>query len=822
VRVDRGELPNGLRIVVLAEPNASEVAITMRYGVGDADDPIGREGLAHLVEHVMFEPVLERLETRALAFNGYTTHDSTLYVEHAAPDQLSAMLGIEADRIRATCDAVSAAAFERQREVVSNELRERADDDAIRSALATAVFGTGHPFARVSSAATVAAITREQVCAFVAQHYAPSNAVLVVSGDTTLAEVRPLVEAAFADVPRREVEVTKLAPAGGPHQVQLEAPVDREWVLLAWPMPADPARRAQLLAVAGMATTIIQAHLNGVAGTLELGAGSAKMLAIAVSPRETSPDDALANAKHDLTHTNSWFGSGLYEHAANRAIYQYVSALDRGDDRDVALADEVAAGRRVDVIAPLDALRAMSRDQAHDLIGRALDPDAATIVRLHPDKGATHASSSLVSTFREQRPRHPEDPAAAHAPLVLPAVENPLVEVRRYTLANGLNVVLAPLGTMPIVDVRLVFPTGTADDPAGKLGLAELAADALDAKSDPDTLRFIQAGGSVDVDAAFDHTAFVASGLAGQLDTMLQGLDGMVREGGYESAGEAVEWLNASVTAKRPERVAEDAWRAAIYGPRHPYVRAGRWDHADKLTNDDLVRFRATHYVPGGATLIVTGNFDRGDAERWIAYYFADWHGAASSHQGPAIHLDPFVFAQTREGTQLQIRAAFAAPADPATARVVAEMLDEASADVRDELAASYGVHAALVEQRLGSRILLTGAVDANRAADVARLLHDRLARLSSDEMLFVSARRRVVAKLRSIDTTASGLADRFVRDVDVARPTAEATAALTLDQIAPALAALDLARATILLRGPASATGAAATGFGRSATPLN
>jgi hypothetical protein len=117
---------------------------------------------------------------------------------------------------------------------------------------------------------------------------------------------------------------------------------------------------------------------------------------------------------------------------------------------------------------------------------------------------------------------------------------------------------------------------------------------------------------------------------------------------------------------------------------------------------------------------------------------------------------------------------------------------------------------------------LLTGAVDANRAADVARLLHDRLARLSSDEMLFVSARRRVVAKLRSIDTTASGLAERFVRDVDVARPTAEATAALTLDQIAPALAALDLARATILLRGPASATGAAATGFGRSATPLN
>ena len=127
-----------------------------------------------------------------------------------------------------------------------------------------------------------------------------------------------------------------------------------------------------------MATTIIQAHLSGVVGTVELGAGDATMLAIAVSPREISIDDALANAKYGLTHTNAWFGSGLYEYAANHAIYQYVSTLDHTDDRDIALADEVAAGRAVDVVAPLGALRAMTRDQAHDLIGSALDPDRRT------------------------------------------------------------------------------------------------------------------------------------------------------------------------------------------------------------------------------------------------------------------------------------------------------------------------------------------------------------------------------------------------------------------------------------------------------------
>ena len=244
VTVERAELANGLRVVVVAEPTASEVAITMRYGVGDADDPAGREGLAHLSEHVLFEPVLDRLETDSVAFNGYTTHDSTLYVERATPDKLAAMLAIEGERTRATCDAVTPAAFERQREVVRNELRERGDEDADSlGACHRPCSVPAHPFARVSSATDGPGNhARSRSAQFVAQHYVPSNAVLVVSGRTTLAEVRPLVETAFGQVPRPAMSSgPRIAPPAGPHQVELEAPVDREWVLLAWPMPAQPA-----------------------------------------------------------------------------------------------------------------------------------------------------------------------------------------------------------------------------------------------------------------------------------------------------------------------------------------------------------------------------------------------------------------------------------------------------------------------------------------------------------------------------------------------------------------------------------------------------
>src|SRR4051812_36686395 len=74
--VEQDELANGLRVVVVPEPSVPEVSVTIRYGVGSADDPAGKEGIAHLVEHLMFEQargdeaIFDVLERQALAFNG--------------------------------------------------------------------------------------------------------------------------------------------------------------------------------------------------------------------------------------------------------------------------------------------------------------------------------------------------------------------------------------------------------------------------------------------------------------------------------------------------------------------------------------------------------------------------------------------------------------------------------------------------------------------------------------------------------------------------------------------------------------------------------
>lgn len=802
--------------MVVPEPATSEVAVTVRYGVGAVDDPIGREGLAHLVEHLSYEPIVDELETASLEFNGYTSLDATLYVERTTPEQLAAVLAVEARRLRTNCPALSPSAFERQREVVRNELRERSDADAIRAALAAGVFGAGHPFARRSTPEAVGTITQAEACTFFAQHYGPNNAVIVVSGNVTLAAVRPLIEASFGDVPRAAITAPTIAAPAVHQRISIDAPVERQWIVLAWPLPADRVKRAQVRALVAMTRTLVNVRVNGLVTTLELGSGATRAIAIAIAPsKDITADGALTSAEYQLGHTNSWFGSGLYEHTANRAIYRYVAALDHGFDRDGELADEAAAGELA-ITTPLERLRSMSRDEAHELIGTAFDPDAATIVTLHPVT-AHHTNSSLVSTFREDRPRHPEDPHEAHAPAPATPAPDALATVHRRTLANGLRIVLAPLGTMPVVDVRLVFPTGTADDPPGKRGVAELAAEALDARDDEDALRFLQIGATIDADVGFDHTDLSVHGLAGQLDTLLQGLDGTVRGGNYEHAGEVVGVLNQAVSGDRSQRIAEDAWRTAIYGSHHPYVYAGTWAHTDRLFLDDLLRFRRTHYVPTGAVLIVAGNFVPADAERWIDYYFADWKGALPARYSAPIGFQALAFAQPTDDSQITLRIAFRAPADRTTALIVVEMLDETSADVRNELAASYGVHAHLTEHRLGATVELVGRVDANRAAEACTLLRERIAKLASDEMLFVSARRRVIARLRSIDTSASGLADRFVREIDLARTLDVTATSITIEQLAP----LSLEHAAILIRGPAASVQAAFAALGRTPTPL-
>ncbi|NVB78802.1 MAG: insulinase family protein [Kofleriaceae bacterium] len=846
ISVDHFQLENGLKVVVAPAPEASEVSVTVRYAVGTADDPVGREGLAHLLEHLTFEHVrddaalFDILEDRALDFNGITTLDATLYRESGTPAQLEELLDLEAVRMGQACMEISEASFARQREIVRNELRERDSGASIQSTLHAAVYAKDHAFARRATVESVAAITRDEACAFAAKRYVPSNAVVVVSGPVTMRDVRQLLDKTIGRVPKAEGERPRATPYDPrARRVTVEGPVVQPWFVLAWPLPTDPIARTKVEAIAAMAATLVNARINGTTSLLELGAGNARTIAIAVAPStDISFEDALDHAKDELSRMGPWFGSGIYEHVKSRAIYQFASSLETSLARDRDLAELAASNGDAGAITD-DALRgllAMSRDEADDLVRSALDPDKATTIVIRPSRGTTERVDTLAPPFHEERRRKTEDPAEARQQVAnRPAPVKPFEHAQTYEMSNGLHVVLLPLSTMPTLEVRLALPVGTADERAGQRGIALIAADALDPPFDTEMYKFLQAGGRVDRETYFDQTVFSVRGLAPDLDVLLGGLATTLREGSYDndSVRDAAKW-HASNRIDAKDRAATSVWRDALYGANHPYCDASLWSRADRAARDvDAVsRFRRSHYVPDGATLVIAGQFDPSDASRWIDFHFKDWTGEAPERPGDRATLQPLAFAQKDDRSQIDVDLAFAAPGgDDVALAIVAEMLDEVIADVREQLAASYGLDATLVQRRLSSTIQLAGSIEASRAAEAMALLRDRLATLreggDAAASRFVAARRHVISRLSSVDTRAASLADSVVDDLArTGKPRltlagADHAMSLTIDKIAPLLQGLDLSRAAIVARGPEPALRAAFTAIGRQPTFL-
>ena len=208
-------LQNGMRVVVVPDRRAPVVTQMLWYRVGGVDDPPGLSGLAHFFEHMMFrgtKAVPGDQFSRTVARNGgqdnaFTTHDYTAFFEQIAKDRLPIVMGLEADRM-ANLD-LSDKNVRTERDVVLEERRMRVDNDpqSLLQEQMAAALQLSHPYGRpvIGWAGEIRHIGRVEAQDFYTHHYAPNNAILVVAGDVTAAEVRADAEAAYGKVPAREL-----------------------------------------------------------------------------------------------------------------------------------------------------------------------------------------------------------------------------------------------------------------------------------------------------------------------------------------------------------------------------------------------------------------------------------------------------------------------------------------------------------------------------------------------------------------------------------------------------------------------------------------
>ena len=208
-------LDNGLQVVTVENARAPIVVHTLWYKVGAADEPPGKSGVAHFLEHLMFKgtpTVPSGRFSKIVAANGgsdnaFTSQDYTAYVQRVASDKLELVMRMEADRmtnLRLTDEKAAP-----ERDVVQEERRQRTANSPSAQLYERrrAVTYLRHPYRIpvIGWKREIDGLTAEDALAFYRRHYAPNNAILIVAGDATADEVRRLAEKYYGAIPRRPV-----------------------------------------------------------------------------------------------------------------------------------------------------------------------------------------------------------------------------------------------------------------------------------------------------------------------------------------------------------------------------------------------------------------------------------------------------------------------------------------------------------------------------------------------------------------------------------------------------------------------------------------
>jgi zinc protease len=225
--VESFTLANGMQIVVLPNHRVPAVTQTVWYRIGAADDPRGKSGIAHFLEHLMFKGTkttapgeFSKLVAQAGGRdNAFTAADYTGYHQTVASDRLELLMRLESDRM--TGLVLDDSEVRSERDVVLEERRMRVDNEPaalLREQLMATLFLNGsYRMPTIGWETEIRRLGTEDALAFYRQWYAPNNAVLVVTGDVDTEEVRLLAEKYFGPIPPRPL----------PGRVRLDEPPHR-------------------------------------------------------------------------------------------------------------------------------------------------------------------------------------------------------------------------------------------------------------------------------------------------------------------------------------------------------------------------------------------------------------------------------------------------------------------------------------------------------------------------------------------------------------------------------------------------------------------
>lgn len=844
------DLDNGAVLAVVPEKDTNLVAVDVRYLVGAADDPAGKEGLSHFVEHMLFtlrdgpdSPTLaDRLSVVTLSYNAYTTSDITHYSSIALETHLPELLALEHERMSFDCAQIDEALLEREKDVVIQEMLQRGAGDAD---IMNALFYDGHVYANniVGTASSIRSITTDDVCTFIETRYSTTNALVMVSGAVDTEAVRALVDASIGTiVPRAQMQRVPLR-AMEPGTVDVELDFEHPAVLIAFPSPPYGSRSTTSLAIMRdvlMQTLYLSAGDNvRSVDVLPMTAARVPIVVYSISAEDDADLDELVELFFAArASAEAFVFDGLIERMVREHQTRLLERFESLRGRAQTVADTITyGGHRQFTAFELQQLEDLNAATVQALLAEHTR-EVARIVKIRP-KSAADERPSFRALIDQVTRDH--DVVAWHEPVDLadadrsldppsrPAVASPV----ELELDNGLRVVLTPDLGYPMVDVRLVIPAGYDAVPPDEVATPLLASymittpnlerytfrDQVEAR---DALRM---AGYLDADVQEDFTTFQVRGPSVDIEALLWRLYFEIAHGDYD-ADDVTKVKELIAELAKTDVSDAEVLERELFGDDKGF-RTQLIESGAKVDVDALREFKREHFHLGGATLLITGDFDidavTAEVRRLFERVPAKPRAAASADESNESNES----AQTRPAKDLavdepdapQLRVALVYRLDEATGRNVGEIriskriVELRARSVRERLGATYGVDVSLDYRSGGWLLTVTTRVSVSAAAKAVPALVDALAELHGDTDVredFIRARRREIERLLTTSSDSESIADELEAAVrhdvpwDFGDALVKRVAEITYDRVRPVLSnMLRPDTATRLLVGP-------------------
>lgn len=661
INYDKFKLVNGLTVIVHEDRKAPIVQVSVFYKVGMKDEPEGKTEFAHLFEHLMFKGsenydrdwfgAFEAIG--ATAVNGTTRFDRTNFFQTVPTPALDMTLWLESDRMGYLLGAVTQEKLDNVRSVVQNERRQRDNEPygMVKHRMLESLFPEGHPYRYSINEAMrdLENATLEDVHQWFKDYYGAANAVLVLAGDIDTATAKPLVEKYFGDVP------------AGPPVARIESMIpDRSNDTLEIMYDRVPlVRTYRYWAVPG--------HITRERHELELAAGilgggkNSRLYQSLVQDSQLATSIAVSIEEHQLAsifsievtvkqrptldevnrlidvEMSDFLQDGPSPGELERARTSYNASIIRGFERiggsrgkANALAEgELYAGDPAFYYTSLERINSATPQSIRNAAAKWLSKGRYQLEVL-PFGKHTIAEKGVDRTTGL--------PPVGH----LPDLQFP--EIRRDSLSNGLEVVLAERHAVPIINIALQFDAGYAADSHGKLGASSFAMAMLNEGTTSRSAMDISAeaellGANILSDSNLDMSTVSLSALKDKLKPSVDLFADIVLNPAFSETD--IERLRDRWTTRiaqekaRPIDLALRILPPLLYGKDHAYgipqTGSGTEDSISILSRQDLVEFHRAWIRPSKGTLFVVGDTSMDEILPVLENAFGKWRDVGAS-----------------------------------------------------------------------------------------------------------------------------------------------------------------------------------------------